>query len=167
MEPDLSYIRDPDRLAALRRTLLLDSPGEPSFDRLTGLASKILGAPVALVSLVDERRQFFKSCIELPEPWASRRETPLSHSFCKHTVATGEPLVIDDAREHELVRDNAAIRDLNVTAYAGIPLVLDDQALGSFCVIDSEPRQWTEREIEILETLAEAAMKEIELRVTA
>lgn len=165
MEPDLSYIEDPGRLAALRRTLLLDSPGEPSFDRLTSLASMILDAPVSLVSLVDEDRQFFKSCIGLPEPWSERRETPLSHSFCKHTVATGEPLIIDDAREHELVKDNPAIRELNIIAYAGIPLYLDDQALGSFCVIDSEPRAWSDRDVAILKGLAEAAMTEIELRV--
>lgn len=166
MEPDLSYIEDPDRLDALRRTLLLDSPGEPSFDRLTSLASTILDAPVALVSLVDERRQFFKSCIGLPEPWSGRRETPLSHSFCKHTVASGEPLIVDDARTHPLVRQNPAIQDLNVIAYAGIPLLMDGHALGSFCVIDSEPRAWTDREVEILKGLAESAMTEIELRVT-
>ncbi|NIP78146.1 MAG: GAF domain-containing protein [Gemmatimonadetes bacterium] len=140
MRPDLSRIDDPDRLAALRRTLLLDSPQEPSFDRLTELASLILDAPVALVSLVDADRQFFKSCIGLPEPWAGERETPLSHSFCKHVVATGDPLIIDDARDHPLVRDNPAIEALNVIAYAGIPLTLDGQPLGSFCVIDGEPR---------------------------
>lgn len=166
MKPDLSRIDDPDRLAALRRTLLLDSPGEPSFDRLTELASLILDAPVSLVSLVDADRQFFKSCVGLPAPWSEERETPLSHSFCKHVVATGDPLIIDDAREHDLLRDNLAIPDLNVIAYAGIPLYLDGQPLGSFCVIDHVPREWTEREIEILEGLAESAMTEIELRVT-
>ena len=166
MRPDLSRIEDPDRLAALRRTLLLDSPQEPSFDRLTELASLILDAPVALVSLVDADRQFFKSCIGLPEPWAVERETPLSHSFCKHVVATGDPLIVNDAREHPLVRHNPAIDDLSVIAYAGIPLILDGQPLGSFCVIDGEPREWTEREVRILEGLAESAMTEIELRVT-
>jgi signal transduction histidine kinase len=166
MKPDLSRIEDPDRLAALRRTLLLDSPQEPSFDRLTELASLILDAPVSLVSLVDADRQFFKSCVGLPEPWATERETPHSHSFCKYVVATGDPLIVDDAREHPLVKDNPAIPDLNVIAYAGIPLVLDGQPLGSFCVIDGEPRQWTDREIEILRGLAESAMTEIELRVT-
>jgi PAS domain S-box-containing protein len=77
-------VQDPARLKALRDACLLDTPAEESFDRLTRLASTILHAPVALVSLVDEDRQFFKSCVGLPEPWASRRETPLSHSFCQH-----------------------------------------------------------------------------------
>ena len=154
-----------DRLAALRRAALLDTPAEEAFDRLTRLASTILGAPVALVSLVDEDRQFFKSCVGLPEPWASRRETPLSHSFCQHAVASGRPLVIEDAREHPLVRGNPAIGDLDVVAYAGIPLVTSDgHALGSFCVIDTEPRAWTEREITVLADLAASVVTEIELR---
>src|SRR5687767_12153776 len=91
------------RLEALRQTGLLDSSPEPSFDRLTRLSSKFLNAPVALVSLVDAHRQFFKSSLGLPEPWASRRETPLSHSFCQHVVTSREPLVIEDARVHPLV----------------------------------------------------------------
>jgi len=166
MKPDLSRIDDPERLAALRRTLLLDSPQEPSFDRLTELASLILDAPVSLVSLVDADRQFLKSCVGLGDPLATERETPLSHSFCKYVVATGDPLIVEDAREHPVVMDNPAIADLNVIAYAGIPLILDGQPLGSFCVIDHQPRQWTDRQIEILRGLAVSAMTEIELRVT-
>ena len=80
----ISTLRDPARLSALRQTALLDTPAEEAFDRLTRLASKILRAPVSLVSLVDEDRQFFKSAIGLAEPWASLRQTPLSHSFCQH-----------------------------------------------------------------------------------
>lgn len=160
-------IDDPLRLRTLREAVLLDTPAEEAFDRLTGLATRILDAPVSLVSLVDEDRQFFKSCVGLPEPWATERETPLSHSFCQHTVTTGEPLIIADAREHPLVRDNAAVAELNAIAYAGIPLELDGQPLGSFCVVDSQPRVWTDREVDILGTLAESVMAEIQLRVTA
>ena len=82
-------LRDERRLAALWRTGLLDTPPEQVFDRLTRLVRRLLGTPVALVSLVDADRQFFKSAVGLPEPWAARRETPLSHSFCQHVVATG------------------------------------------------------------------------------
>jgi signal transduction histidine kinase len=106
------------------------------------------------------------SCTGLPSPWAESRETPLSHSFCRHTVTTGEPLIIADAREHPLVRENLAIRDLNVIAYAGIPLLTDEgHVLGSFCVIDTKPRQWAEAELAILEDLASSAATEIALRV--
>ncbi len=158
----------PARLAALRRAALLDTPAEAAFDRLTRLAATILGAPVALVTLVDADRQFFKSAVGLPEPWASRREMPLSHSFCQHAVASGAPLVIADARDHPLVRDNLAIPELGVVAYAGIPLITADGAvLGSFCVIDQRPRDWTLEEIAILTDLAAVVLTEIELRVAA
>ena len=100
--------RDPARLAALRATRLLDSPAEHAFDRITKLAARVLNAPVALISLVDADRQFFKSSVGLDEPWHSARETPLSHSFCRHTLQTREPLVVEDARSHPLVRDNLA-----------------------------------------------------------
>ncbi|MBC7871127.1 MAG: GAF domain-containing protein, partial [Chitinophagaceae bacterium] len=158
-------IQNPDRLQILRDLLLLDSPEEEPFDRLTALASKIVGAPVSLVSLIDADRQFFKSALGLPEPWASDRETPLSHSFCQHVVATGQPLVITDAREHPLVYDNLAIPDLNVIGYLGIPLETSDgYGLGSFCVIDGKPREWTTEEVEIMRDLAQLVMTEIELR---
>lgn len=158
-------IRDPKRLEVLHKLLLLDTPDEPAFDRLTRLASQIIDAPVSLVSLVDLDRQYFKSAYGLPDPWASQKETPLSHSFCQHAVATQENLIIDNAREHPLVHDNLAIRDLNVVSYLGIPLVTSEgAALGSFCVIDSQPRKWTEREINIIVELAQSTMTEIELR---
>lgn len=158
-------VEDEERLATLRRLALLDTPAEEAFDRLTQLASKIIDAPVALVSLVDRDRQFFKSHVGLAEPWASQRETPLSHSFCQHAVASGEPLVVEDAREDPLLRENLAIPDLGVIAYAGIPLITDaGHALGSFCVIDSEPRKWTADELETLRDLAAGVMSEIELR---
>src|SRR6185295_11105755 len=90
-------VRNTERLAALRRTGMLDSPPEEAFDRLTRLATSVLRVRGAFVSLVDEDRQFFKSSVGVPEPWASLRETPLTHSFCKHAVASGEPLLISDS----------------------------------------------------------------------
>jgi serine phosphatase RsbU (regulator of sigma subunit) len=168
LETDALDLTDTRRLAALRRVALLDTPAEEAFDRLTRLAGLILGVPIALVSLVDADRQFFKSCIGLPEPLASLRETPLSHSFCQHTVASRLPLVIEDAREHTLVRDNPAIPDLDVIAYAGIPLITSDgHVLGSFCAIDHRPRPWSAHDLEILAELAGSAMSIIELRAAS
>ena len=157
-------LHDAARLAALARTGLLDSETEPSFDRLTRLVSKFLGTPVALVSLVDADRQFFQSCVGLPEPWAGRRETPLSHSFCQHVVISGKPLVIEDARLDARVKDNLAIADLGVIAYLGIPLTIDGQVIGSFCAIDGSPRQWSGDDIAMLTDLAESVITEIRLR---
>ena len=153
------------RLLALQQTALLDSPAEESFDRLTRLAAKVLHAPAAFVSLVGEDRQFFKSCVGLPEPWSSLRGTPLTHSFCRHVVRLGEPLVVHDARLHPLVKDNPAIVDLGVIAYAGIPLASEEgHVLGAFAVIDTKPRHWSQGDIEILKDLAAAAVTEIRLR---
>jgi GAF domain-containing protein len=156
------------RLGALEETELLDSLPEESFDRFTRLVSRVLGVPVALVSLVDDRRQFFKSAQGLAEPWASERETPLSHSFCKHVVATAEPLLVTDARDDPRVADNLAIPDLGVVAYAGMPLLAPDgSVLGSLCAIDDHPRVWTEEQLDTLRELAAAASREIGLRIAA
>jgi hypothetical protein len=161
-------VQDSGRLEALHTTGLLDSDVSPSFDRLARLAAHVLHAPVALVSLVDADRQFFKSCLGLPEPWASRREAPLSHSFCQHAVASREPLLVSDAREHHVLRDNLAIRDMGVIAYAGIPLIdADGHALGTLCVIDSQPRHWTTHQIQLLSDIAASVVTEISLAQAA
>ena len=156
-------LADPERLGALRRTGLVDTGPEPGFDRLTRLAARILRAPISLVSLVDDRRQFFKSAEGLEE---GLRETPLSHSFCQHVVRRGEPLVVEDATADPALADNLAIRDLHVRAYAGVPLRAPSGAvIGSFCVIDTVPRTWTADEVEVLQELAGSVMTEIELGV--
>ena len=164
----LAAVHDGERVRALRETGLLDTPPQENFDRHARIASEALAAPVALISLVDADRQFFKSCLGLPEPWQSERATPLSHSFCQHTVAAREPLIVDDAREHPVLKDNLAIRDMNVVAYAGIPLIgSDGQALGTLCTIDDHPRHWTRHQVNLLKDIAASVTREIELaRVT-
>ena len=160
-----SLLTRPDRLAALRRTALLDTPPEEAFDRLTRMAARLLGTPVSLVSLVADDHQFFKSTTGLPEPWASRRVNPISFSFCGQVVATGEPLVLEDARRHPLLRHNPVIRELGWVAYAGVPLVTrQGHTIGALCVIDKTPRLWSERDIALLRDLAASVATEIELR---
>jgi GAF domain-containing protein len=159
-----SVLGAPDRLAELHDTRLLDSPPAESFDRLTRLTATVLNVPVALVSLVDRDRQFFASCLGLPQPWASQRQTPLSHSFCQHVVESRRPLVVSDAREHPMLRDNPAIRDLGVIAYAGVPLISPaGHVLGTLCAIDHQPRHWTHEQVEILANLAGSVLSEIRL----
>lgn len=161
-----SMVLDPARLQALRATGLLDSLPENAFDRLTNLAAKIFKAPVSLISLVDSDRQFFKSACGLPEPWATARETPLSHSFCQYVVGRSAPLAIHNAPLDALVKTNGAVRDLNVIAYLGVPITTPDglYTLGSFCVIDTVPRHWTNEDIELLVSLSQSLMTEIGMR---
>ncbi|WP_412061767.1 PAS domain-containing protein [Rubrivirga sp. IMCC45206] len=158
-------VRDPARLATLRESELLDSLPEEAFDRLTRLAARVLGVPTTLLSLVENDRQFFKSQVGLPEPWAQWRETPLSHSFCQYVVGTGEPLVVEDARLDPVLHDNEAIADLSAVAYAGVPLTTPEgHVLGSFCAIDDHARAWAPEDLEALGDLAAMAMTEINLR---
>jgi diguanylate cyclase (GGDEF)-like protein/PAS domain S-box-containing protein len=165
MTPATHPLDHPDRLAALRGAGVLDTPPERAFDRCTSLASSLLRAPVALVSFVDADRQFIKSCVGPAEPWASVRETPLSHSFCRHVVQTRAPLVVCDARHDARVCDNPAVREIGVIAYAGVPLTTrDGHVLGSLCVIDGVPRDWTEHDVRALSDLADSVMAEVALR---
>ncbi|HEX6104422.1 MAG TPA: PAS domain S-box protein [Gemmatimonadales bacterium] len=153
----------PERLAAVRRTALLDTPPEESFDRLTRMAARLLGAPVALISLVTDDRQFFKSATGLPEPWATRRVAPLAYSICRHVVESGAALVVDDVRRHPVLRGSLAVRELGWVAYAGVPLVTGPgYVVGALSVIDTVPRLWSEREVALLQDLAACAVTEIE-----
>jgi PAS domain S-box-containing protein len=159
-----SLLADPGRLAALRQTNLLDTAAEEAFDRLARLAARLLRAPIALVTLVDSDRQFLKACLGLPEPWASARQLPLSHSLCQRLLVTGQPLVIGDAHHDPLARGNQAVSEFGVAAYLGIPLRLGGQVLGSLCVADRRPRTWTEDDVAALADMAGLVMTEIELR---
>ncbi|MEI4279515.1 PP2C family protein-serine/threonine phosphatase [Klenkia terrae] len=138
---------------------------DPAFERFARLVRQLLGVPVALVSFVDVDEQVLPGALGLPEPWASTRRTPLTHSFCQHVVRSGAPLLVEDARITPLVWENSAIADLGVIAYAGMPL-LDalGQVVGSLCAIDHRPRRWTPQELTALEDLAVACSSELQLR---
>ncbi|MEU4688935.1 SpoIIE family protein phosphatase [Actinoplanes sp. NPDC023714] len=158
---------DGQRLAALSYTGLGATP-DPMFDRFAAMVRTVLDVPVALVSLVDAERQFFPGAYGLGDPWAQARQTPLSHSFCKHVVAAGEPLIVTDARTDPRVRGNLAIEDLGVVGYAGMPVHdADGRVLGSLCAIDHEPRVWTGQELSILADLAAACSDSLQLRIAS
>jgi GAF domain-containing protein len=160
-----AIVRDPARLAEVRRTGLLDTPPEESFDRLTKLASRLLNAPAAFVALVDEARDFYKSAHGFTEPLASARQLT-GLTFCHYAVAGSEPLVIPDTRAHPVYSQVPAVELLGVAAYLGIPLVTaGGQAVGSFCVIDFEPHEWGPSDVDIMRELGGSASREIELRL--
>jgi diguanylate cyclase (GGDEF)-like protein len=145
--------------------MLMDTEPEEAFDRLTRLAARAVGAPVALLSLVDDRRQFFKSVSLAPGTKTLPKETPLTHSLCRHVVADRAPLVVGDLRAHEAFHDHPALAALDGVAYAGVP-IFDDagHALGALCVIDSEPHAFSEDDLSMLRDLAAATMTELSLR---
>ena len=169
LEKDLfTSLRDAERVAAVRRTGLLDAAADAALDRLTRLAARLLRAPVALVCLVTDDRQFFASAQGLPEPASTARGTPLTHSLCQYAVASRTDLVVEDARQHPVLRDNLAVTELGFVAYAGVPLLAPDGlALGTFCVVDHRPRGWTEGELADLHDLAALATGELHVRLRA
>jgi diguanylate cyclase (GGDEF)-like protein/PAS domain S-box-containing protein len=149
---------EPQRLALLYALDLLDSPNEPVFDTLTRLAARTLRVPTALVSLLDTNRQWFKSRAGL-----DAAETPRSQAFCAHTILKDEPLVVHDARLDPRFRDNPLVTGpLAVRAYAGVPLrSVEGLALGTLCVLDQSPREFTADELATLADLADLARQEL------
>jgi signal transduction histidine kinase len=159
-----SAVEDKQRLGAILRTGLLDTPPEESFDRLTKLAAKLTGVPATFISLVDQNRDFYKSCFGFGEPLATSRQLE-GRTFCHHAIVASGPLLIEDTIADPVFREIPTVQSLGVRAYAGIPLVTDDgHAIGSFCAIDFVPRAWSALDIEILTELAASAMREIKLR---
>lgn len=146
------------RLADLHSLGILDSAKEPRFDRLTRLAAGLLGAPMALVSLVDKDRQWFKSAHGL-----DLNETPRDISFCAHAVASRDVLVVPDALADDRFAENPSVTGTHrVRFYAGYPLFVRDSCIGTLCVLDVRPRQLDPDRLELLCDLA--ALVEQELR---
>ncbi|MFJ8858561.1 GAF domain-containing SpoIIE family protein phosphatase [Streptomyces sp. NPDC102451] len=156
---------DLGRLDALRLAGLT-AAADPGMDRFARLVARFLSVPVSLVSLLETDRQVFPGMVGLAEPWAARRETPLSHSFCQHVVIERRPLVLEDTRVHPRTCASLAIPDLQVIGYAGMPLTdADGHVLGSLCAIDHEPRKWTAEELQDLGDLTAACSVELQLRI--
>lgn len=161
-------VADPARLAAVAATGLLDTPAEEPFDRLARLAAVTLEAPLAFVTVVDDQRSFWKACIGVDAHDPADRQNSVAESFCQYVVGSETELVVGDAASDPRTRDNPSIEGMGVAAWAGFPLrAPGGEVLGSFCVVDTEVRTWTERDVEILRTLAHAAAGEIALRAAA
>ena len=161
-----SAVQDLRRLAMVESIGLLDTASEEPYDRISRLASRMMSAPIATVTLIDRDRQFYKACVGIPEPLSTTRETPLDFSFCKHTIALGTPLVIADTLRDRRVAEIPSVTQFNVRAYAGVPLLISGQAVGTLCVMDLRPRSWTDLEVDTLIDLAATVMTEIKLRMT-
>jgi EAL domain-containing protein (putative c-di-GMP-specific phosphodiesterase class I)/GGDEF domain-containing protein len=161
MRPPLPS-NEPDRLASLRRLELLDTPPEPAFDRLTRLAATLLDVPIALISFIDEKRQWLKSRVG-----STLTEIPRDQSFCAHAIAAEDMLVVGDAtQDPRFSAGPLVVGDPHVRFYAGVPLrTRDGLALGALSVLDSTPRAGlSQKQAEALRDLAVQAMALIESR---
>lgn len=150
-----------ERLAALRRYEILDTPPEPAFDRIVRLASHVLGAPISLVSLIDESRQWFKA-----RRGIDASQTPRSMAFCAHAILSDDVLVVPDARADRRFADNPLVTgDPNIRFYAGAPLrTPEGHRLGTLCVIDRRPRDLDDEKRGLLADLSSLVVDELELR---
>jgi PAS domain S-box-containing protein len=148
------------RLLALHATGLLDTPPEPAFDDLARLAAAICATPIALISLVDGHRQWFKSRVGIDAV-----ETPRDVAFCAHAILETGTLVVPDALEDPRFVDNALVTSApRVRFYAGAPLVVGGHVLGTICVLDSVARQLTPTQLASLDALARQVAAQIDLR---
>ena len=150
-----------DRLESLRSYDLLDTAPEAAYDDLTHLAAQLCKAPVALITLVDVDRQWFKSAYGI-----AAAETPREYSFCSDVVADEQMLVVSDATEEPRYRDNPLVTGPpGIRAYAGVPLVgRDGLPVGALCVIDRRPRHFSARQLDGLHLLAGQVVTQMELR---
>ncbi|GAA1651966.1 hypothetical protein GCM10009828_096390 [Actinoplanes couchii] len=161
-------MQDPARLAQVAATGLVDGAPSEALQRLTVLASRLLGAPVSVVSLVEAERQVLTAETGLTGVLAATREIPLTHSYCKHVVEAGRTLAVDDARLDPELSGNPSIEEHEAIAYLGVPLRSKNQAvLGTLCVVDRQPRTWSDADVELMEDLALAAASEIAARTAA
>ncbi|HAR05303.1 MAG TPA: histidine kinase, partial [Pseudomonas sp.] len=148
--PSAAQPRELSRLAALLRYEILDTPEESAFDDFTALAAQMCDTPIALISLVDDRRQWFKSRVGLDVS-----ETPRDISFCTYTITGEQIFEVPDALQDPRFRDNPLVQgDPHIRFYAGTPLTSPDgHNLGTLCVIDRKPRRLSSEQRETLERL--------------
>ena len=146
------------RIVSLRDLNILDTEPEERFDRITRIAAALFDVPMAFISLVDENRQWFKSCMG-----SNAKETPRDAAFCAHVVYNREPMIVSDAFQDVRFADNPLVlNEPRIRFYAGYPLMLDDgSCIGTLCLLDTRPRTLEDSDLERLHDLADMVLREI------
>ncbi len=154
-----------ERLAALAELNLLDTEAEPVFDRIITKLARVFEMPIALISLIDRDRQFFKAQTGLPADLAKARQTARNLSVCGHVVAKNQVIIVEDLARDRRFANNPLLKEHGIRFYAGVPLLAPNgQPIGSLCLMDMKPRQLTEREKRLLLEYANDVMEEIAKR---
>lgn len=158
-------LSDPGRLQAVEESGLLNTSVDEAFEQLNRLASVILRGSVSIFSVFGKDTQSFKSFVGLPEGITPGAEFPIDISVCKYALE-GKPVQFFDTKNETLFKENAAVKQLNMAGYLGIPVVTKDgHAIGTVCVFDSVPRTWTGQDIDNLRIITNSFLTEIELRI--
>lgn len=157
----VSYFRkitnEHERLSALKRLAIVDTPVEARFDRLTHLACRVFNCKFAFISFVDEHRQWFKSSANI-----AITETPIREALCTHTIEQSQPLVISNTLEDKRFRENPhVVGEPHFRFYAGVRLIFEGHAVGTLCVLDNEPKQLSQSQIEQLQGFGELVESEL------
>lgn len=162
MQPPRIPDNENARLQALQLYKVLDTAPEDAFDSITQQAAQYFQVPIALISLVDANRQWFKSCVGLGVSQTGREE-----SFCGYTILSNKPFIIPDALADDRFRDNPLVVGAPfIRFYAGAPLITPEKfAIGTLCLIDTQPRTWNPGYERKLVSLASAVMVKLNLRL--
>ena len=163
--PAADTLEDVRRLAILGISGLIDSPTDESFDNLTRLTARALGAPIVMVSLVDADTQYVKSSTSERGDFIVGERIGLHASICQHVVREGQPLIAEDTRDHPLLSTNPYVIADKVGAYAGYPIIAGGAVLGSFCALSPTPRKWSATDRETLRQGAAVISEQIERRL--
>jgi GAF domain-containing protein len=156
-------VRRPARLRALAALEANAESSAQALDRIAGLACRVLDVPVVLVNLIGSDRQRVVGCGTEDKQWASVREMPLTHGFCPFALAATDPYALEDARADVDHSRNPAVAEFGVVAYAGVPLRVAGEPIGTLCAIDRQPRAWTAEDLQLLADLAASAIAELQL----
>ncbi len=152
-----------EQLAALQ---ILDTPNERRFDRVTARLARVFQVPIALITFIDRERQWFKSQFGLPDEMAQAGSTPRALSICGHMVADDEMLVVEDIARDRRFANNPLLKGRGLRFYAGVPLRVNDLAVGSLCLLDVRPRRFSEENRRLLQLMADEVIDELNDRVT-